>query len=274
MPGVCRCDLTNACAFYHYPCTRGYRAHRAPGIPCALCSFGARFLSHARARSHRGARTRVLPSLRAQRSNPSSLCRAMDCFASLAMTVGLLKIESEPSGFRTFGAPLPLWERSDRIDRCDPGEGSRSIDRPEPLTPTLSHKGRGGSLPLSLTDASRLLLPPSRRGQLHGLSRAALFAPAQDCHRQHRMIESLQAEIIDRPGFDPLLDNAVDAPRHHNLVGLGFVAQPRRKVGDAADRGVFEPLLEADLAQGRIAQRDADAEAARMPAVPPFLRQP
>ena len=39
--------------------------------------------------------------------------------------------------------PLPLWERSDRIARCDPGEGLRSIDRPEPLTPTLSHKGEG-----------------------------------------------------------------------------------------------------------------------------------
>src|ERR1700686_4561846 len=38
MPGVFRCDLTNACAFYHYHCTRGYRAHRAPGIPCALFS--------------------------------------------------------------------------------------------------------------------------------------------------------------------------------------------------------------------------------------------
>jgi hypothetical protein len=36
MPGDFRCDLTNACAFYHYHCTRGYRAHRAPGIPCAL----------------------------------------------------------------------------------------------------------------------------------------------------------------------------------------------------------------------------------------------
>jgi hypothetical protein len=29
---------TNACALYHYHCTRGYRAHRAPGIPCALNS--------------------------------------------------------------------------------------------------------------------------------------------------------------------------------------------------------------------------------------------
>src|SRR5712664_969160 len=32
---------------------------------------------------------------------------------------------------------------------CDPGEGLRSIDRPCPLTPTLSHKGRGSSPPLS-----------------------------------------------------------------------------------------------------------------------------
>src|ERR1700676_2826628 len=37
MPGDFRCDLTNACAFYNTHCTRGYRAHRAPGIPCALC---------------------------------------------------------------------------------------------------------------------------------------------------------------------------------------------------------------------------------------------
>src|SRR6202790_2350500 len=46
MPGVCRCDLTNACALYHYPCTRGYRAHRAPGIPCALCLEGKEFLAN------------------------------------------------------------------------------------------------------------------------------------------------------------------------------------------------------------------------------------
>jgi hypothetical protein len=62
----------------------------------------------------------------------------MDCFvaALLAMT-----------GPRCSLSPLPLWERSDRIDRCDPGEGLRTIDRPEPLTPTLSHKGRGGAPP-------------------------------------------------------------------------------------------------------------------------------
>src|SRR5712664_603452 len=35
-----------------------------------------------------------------------------------------------------------------RIDRCDPGEGLRPNDRPCPLTPTLSHKGRGSAPPL------------------------------------------------------------------------------------------------------------------------------
>src|ERR1700730_4465006 len=34
-----------------------------------------------------------------------------------------------------------LWERSYRIHRCDTGEGLSSIVRPEPITPTLSHKG-------------------------------------------------------------------------------------------------------------------------------------
>jgi hypothetical protein len=47
MPGVCRCDLTNACAQLHYLCTRGYRAHRTPGIPCAL--FGAELIATLRA---------------------------------------------------------------------------------------------------------------------------------------------------------------------------------------------------------------------------------
>src|SRR5271156_180345 len=34
--------------------------------------------------------------------------------------------------------------------RCDPGEGFRIIDRLCPLTPTLSCKGRGSMLPLSI----------------------------------------------------------------------------------------------------------------------------
>src|ERR1700676_3375098 len=49
MPGDFRCDLTNACALYHAHCTRGYRAHRAPGIPCALLMEGKEFSGKPRA---------------------------------------------------------------------------------------------------------------------------------------------------------------------------------------------------------------------------------
>jgi hypothetical protein len=33
MPGVSRCDLTNACAFYHYHCTRGCGRIGRPAFP-------------------------------------------------------------------------------------------------------------------------------------------------------------------------------------------------------------------------------------------------
>src|ERR1700687_2409021 len=88
-----------------------------------------------------------------RRSNPYFLSAvAMDCFAEhvigrrfaptcwLAMTAWLFE---NCICARTNALPLPLGERSDRIDRCDPGEGLRSIEGPEPLTPTLSHKGEG-----------------------------------------------------------------------------------------------------------------------------------
>ena len=49
-----------------------------------------------------------------------------------------------PSSKKNAEAKLRLY----RIDRCDPGEGLQSIDGPGPLTPTLSHKGRGSPPPL------------------------------------------------------------------------------------------------------------------------------
>jgi hypothetical protein len=42
---------------YHYHCTRGYRAHRAPGIPCALCH--QRDKSSAKPRTHGATRMRT-----------------------------------------------------------------------------------------------------------------------------------------------------------------------------------------------------------------------
>jgi hypothetical protein len=40
---------------------------------------------------------------------------------------------------------LSQGESSDRIDRCDPGEGLSPIDGPYPLTPTLSPWERGST---------------------------------------------------------------------------------------------------------------------------------
>jgi zinc/manganese transport system substrate-binding protein len=57
------------------------------------------------------------------------------------------------------GATSPLVGEVGLHRRCNPGEGSCSIDRPEPLTPTLSHKGRGSSPPLLRRRASTPIDP-------------------------------------------------------------------------------------------------------------------
>jgi len=62
------------------------------------------------------------------------------------------------------------------------------------------------------------------------------LTPAQDLHGQHRVIEPLELEIVERTGFDGVFDDAVDAAADHDLVGLGFAAQTGGEVGNAADR--------------------------------------
>src|SRR5579871_6835517 len=62
-----------------------------------------------------------------------------------------------------LASPLPLWERSQCIDRCVAGEGLRTIEGDGPLTPTLSRRGRGSSLPMrpqtTLSRASNTHIP-------------------------------------------------------------------------------------------------------------------
>src|ERR1700738_2527313 len=65
------------------------------------------------------------------------------------------------------------------------------------------------------------LAPPGHRGDFDIL---AFLAPAQDFDRQNRMIEALQAYIVERRGFDPLLDHSIDAPGDHDLAGFRLVA--------------------------------------------------
>ena len=87
-----------------------------------------------------------------------------------------------------------------------------------------------------------------------------LFAPAQDFKGGHRPVEPLQVQLADAGGFDRWLDRAEGALTDHDLAGARLAAQPRRQIGDAADRGVFAALLETDLSERRVAGGDADAE--------------
>src|SRR5262245_17694326 len=121
----------------------------------------------------------------------------------------------------------------------------------------------------------RGLLHPSlgRRGR--GIDHVVDFlTPAQNLGRKHGVIESLQVEVVDRLSLDPLLDHAVDAAAHHDLAGLGLVAQAGGEVGDAADRGIFQALLKADLAERGVAERNADTEGEVVAAVAPAPAQP
>jgi hypothetical protein len=110
MPGDFRCDLTNACALYHYHCTRGYRAHRAPGIPCALFWAGATCTT--RALRAAGSRTYFSTSLRgalATKQSILSIRSEMDCFACARNDGDCLKIESNNKHTRRPGLePGPI----------------------------------------------------------------------------------------------------------------------------------------------------------------------
>src|SRR5262245_65558690 len=74
-------------------------------------------------------------------------------------------------------------------------------------------------------------------------------------------------------GSHRLFDGAERALTYHDLAGLGLAAQPGSEIYDAADRGVFPPMLEADLAERRIAGCDADAESEHVAHARPLLRQ-
>src|SRR5215467_581932 len=118
----------------------------------------------------------------------------------------------------------------------------------------ITSGGYGSRLALRLAGTTsmmwRRLLHPSLRRRGGGIHHVVDFlAPAQNLGGEHGMIESLQIEIVDRLALDPLLDHAVDAAAHHDLAGLGLVAQARGEVGDAADRGIFQALLKTDLAE-------------------------
>src|SRR5262249_16646562 len=88
-----------------------------------------------------------------------------------------------------------------------------------------------------------------------------MAAPAANFIGCDRLGEALQVELADRRGLDVRLDRAEGALADDHLAWPCLVAQSPRQIDDAADRGVFAPLLETDLPERGIAGGDSDAEA-------------
>src|SRR5262249_28339386 len=125
------------------------------------------------------------------------------------------------------------------------------------------------SLAGSLSTLGRLRGRIRRR---RGLNRR-LAAPAHYFIGVDRPVEALQAQLTDMRGSHRLFDGAERPLTDHDLAGLGFVTQPGGEIYDAADRGIFAPMLETDLAERRVAGRDADAETEHVAHACPLLRQ-
>src|SRR6202043_2772549 len=140
--------------------------------------------------------------------------------------------------------PLPLRERSDRIARCDPGEGLRSIERPEPLTPTLSRKGRGSSLPMPRFRTSA----PTRRYLSRPHDPGSQRHQALECN--HHVVAGLQVKL----GRVGLTDRDAARRAHRDqIAGLehDVAGKVLQHVGDLVEiiAGVgAQPPLAVDVA--------------------------
>src|SRR6202451_2045617 len=133
MPGDSGVTCMLVCAFYYILHTRP-RAHRAPGIPCALNSERAGIKSKTRGvcagEIAKSCLNVIARSTFVRRSPPSgeggcdeaihlSACRTMDCFAALAMTVLGRSLASYSTSSRRRPGPIRRevpWNGSELAD--------------------------------------------------------------------------------------------------------------------------------------------------------------
>src|ERR1700676_5551479 len=162
MPGVCRCDLTNACAFYHYHCTRGYRAHRAPGIPCALCleRAGNKIIPRAKnMRRDREVMHSALPSLHAplrvagaEASKARSRGRGWGVYRLAPLAASLLRHPPSPTPPHRFAGGRGGAVRDGRRLKIESVKIHGRARRGTTLTPQrsgfFSSEKRSGSSPI------------------------------------------------------------------------------------------------------------------------------
>ena len=74
------------------------------------------------------------------------------------------------------------------------------------------------------------------------------------------LAQALQRHLADLFELCVLFDRDCDTATDQYLPVLGLAAEASGEIGDRTNRGVVHALGKADLAQGRIALRDANAE--------------
>ena len=155
------------------------RAHRAPGIPCALYFRGRDVLAKlARiARRDRGVVSGIrATSLRAQRSNPLLLSGClMDCFAALAMTVTYPpRQKPRPAGGTGRGLSVrsaaaaagPIVQGVNLFDHLNDAAGTRFDQHGLAVHHRVTiRRGAVGLRHVVIGDAGR---PAARRRRSHG----------------------------------------------------------------------------------------------------------
>src|SRR5690348_2152652 len=77
----------------------------------------------------------------------------------------------------------------------------------------------------------------------------------------HSLAEPFQRHLADLLQLCVLFNCDRDTPADQYLTVLCLVAEPRREIADRADSRVVHALRKPDLPQGRVALRNADAEA-------------
>src|SRR5262245_331061 len=77
----------------------------------------------------------------------------------------------------------------------------------------------------------------------------------------HRLLEAAQRERPERLDLGEVRDLALRLRVEDDFPGPRLAAEAGGEIGHVADRRVFPALLEADDAEGRVALRDADAQA-------------
>ena len=95
------------------------------------------------------------------------------------------------------------------------------------------------------------------------------LADGDDVERYDRPLETLERELAGRLHVDVVLDLRVETLRDQDLPAGRLVGEPRGEIRHRADRRVVGAALEADLAAGRVAERDARAEVEVVPAFRP-----